>query len=301
MRASDLIKALGGRMGLACCPLHGSNEAPSLSITRGRGGKIVLHCYGGCSQEAVIAKLREMRLWPDDSGDMIHETAAQRDRRQRRDADREKETRRREAFVTDLWQRTWERAKPATQELRRWFEHRLGRTRAALLDLEGMPLRWSRDCPRGGNTAPAMVALMTDPETGSATGIHRTFLKADGSGEADSDLVRMMLGRAGVIRLSPHDVKLTLGICEGIENGVALLTLPGFHTIWACGSLNGLIDFPILDYVDTIHVFADPKPHERAGARACAQRWANDGRAAKIWEPPGDQDFNDLIRGMRND
>ena len=46
---------------IACCPAH-DNRNPSLSVTD-IGGKILLKCFAGCSQECVIATLRELGLW----------------------------------------------------------------------------------------------------------------------------------------------------------------------------------------------------------------------------------------------
>jgi putative DNA primase/helicase len=49
---------------LACCPAH-EDANPSLSITHGRDGKPLIHCFAGCTQDAVIAALRALSLWPD--------------------------------------------------------------------------------------------------------------------------------------------------------------------------------------------------------------------------------------------
>ena len=64
----------------------------------------------------------------------------------------------------------------------------------------------------------AVVGLMTDAASGAPTGIHRTFLGTDGA-----KIERKMLGRQGVVRLSP-DVTVTtgLGVTEGLEDGLAV-------------------------------------------------------------------------------
>jgi len=46
------------------CPAH-KDEWPSLSIADGEDGKVLVHCRAGCSQDAVIAALRERGLWPN--------------------------------------------------------------------------------------------------------------------------------------------------------------------------------------------------------------------------------------------
>jgi hypothetical protein len=62
-----------GRAGCDCrkpgtthCPAHGDRD-PSLSLSlRNASGiwRVLVHCHGGCSQEAVIEALRDRQLWP---------------------------------------------------------------------------------------------------------------------------------------------------------------------------------------------------------------------------------------------
>lgn len=101
MRAAVIARALhaskSGRGWIARCPVH-DDRTPSLSITD-RGGKVLVHCFGGCSQAAVVAALRSRGLWPN------------RERRQRPRADRVQWARRRRAIETDLpAARLWRRA-----------------------------------------------------------------------------------------------------------------------------------------------------------------------------------------------
>ena len=48
----------------ACCPAHG-DENPSLSVTDGVGGRVLVKCHKGCTQEDVIAELKARGLWPE--------------------------------------------------------------------------------------------------------------------------------------------------------------------------------------------------------------------------------------------
>ncbi len=45
----------------ACCPAHDDHN-PSLSVTD-IGGKILLKCFAGCTQDEVIGALRDLGLW----------------------------------------------------------------------------------------------------------------------------------------------------------------------------------------------------------------------------------------------
>ena len=66
MTAETLAKALGGRSvgarWMARCPAH-EDRKPSLSISSGRDGKVLVHCHAGCDQRDVIAVLCERGLW----------------------------------------------------------------------------------------------------------------------------------------------------------------------------------------------------------------------------------------------
>jgi CHC2-type zinc finger protein/Toprim domain-containing protein len=137
-------------------------------------------------------------------------------------------------------------------------------------------IRFHPECPNGRDKMPAMVALMSDPETGKPRGIHRTFLRPDGSGKVS----KMMLGPAGVIRLCER-ITNGLGIAEGIETSLAVSQRVGWGPVWAAGSAGGIRSFPVLP-MTTLHIFCD---HDESGvglkaARACGQRWADAARIA---------------------
>ena len=70
MTAREIVKALEGRWsgnsGIACCPSHDDHD-PSLSVSEGQDGKLLVRCHGGCSQESVISALKARDLWPQAS------------------------------------------------------------------------------------------------------------------------------------------------------------------------------------------------------------------------------------------
>ena len=68
MTAGEIARALGGarRSGdswQARCPAH-NDRNPSLSLTD-RDGRLLVHCFAGCAQEAVIEALKTRGLWPE--------------------------------------------------------------------------------------------------------------------------------------------------------------------------------------------------------------------------------------------
>lgn len=66
--AQELTARLGGkwtgRQGSARCPAH-ADRHPSLSVSEGRDGKLLVHCHTGCAQVDVIDALRLQNLWPE--------------------------------------------------------------------------------------------------------------------------------------------------------------------------------------------------------------------------------------------
>lgn len=68
MTAAEIAFRLEGKKNasgyMARCPAHEDRD-PSLSIKQGPSGKILVHCFGGCTQEAVVDALRGIGLWPE--------------------------------------------------------------------------------------------------------------------------------------------------------------------------------------------------------------------------------------------
>ena len=163
---------------------------------------------------------------------------------------------------------------------------------------EGDAIRFNQFGKRGCDLLPMMVALMVDPLTSEPRGIHRTYLKHDGSGKADGR-ARMMLGRAGVIKLHDPDERLAgLGIAEGIETALSV----GQHVypidMWATASCGAMERLPVYPCVGTLHIFADRDPAEHGikAARACASRWVKAGTDVRIIQPKAAGDWNDVAK-----
>ena len=84
----------------------------------------------------------------------------------------------------------------------------------------------------------------------------------------------MMLGAAlgAVVRLSADDeVTLGIGICEGIEDGLAILN-SGWQPVWACLSTSGITAFPLLDGIEALTIFCDRDGPGFAAARKPQER-----------------------------
>jgi hypothetical protein len=124
--------------------------------------------------------------------------------------------------------------------------------------------------PASGEYPPAMIAafgmaretlpgeLMIDDA--AIRGIHLTKLKADGSGKADIDPNKVMIGKSAgyPIVLAPINDGLGLAIAEGIEDALSLHEVTGLGA-WAAGSANRLpaLAERIPSYVEAVSIAAD--------------------------------------------
>jgi CHC2 zinc finger/Toprim domain len=134
-------------------------------------------------------------------------------------------------------------------------------------------LRWN-DAHR------CLVALMSDPRTAEPIGIHRIFVNPNAT-----KAKRWMLGRRGVIRLSPdHEVTMGIGLVEGVEDGLAVL-LGGWQPVWVATCADEIRNFPVLSGIEALTVFADADSVGINAASECVQRWRCAGRDA-VLSPP---------------
>lgn len=285
MTAESIARALGGyRAGatwMARCPVH-EDRRPSLSISAGENGKVLVRCHAGCDQRDLIAALHERGLWPT-TGRALGITR----HRQRRIAEEpDADALKRSAAALAIWRASHaaEGTPVATYLLSRG------------LDLPASPaLRFHAGLkhPSGG-VWPAMVALVTHGATGLPVAIHRTFLARHGGGKAPVDPAKMMLGpcRGGVVRLGePTDV---LMVGEGIETCLAAMQVSG-RPAWGALSTSGLRSLDLPRDIGDVIVLADGDEPGEAAAQDCARRWTREGRRVRIARPPQGMDFNDLL------
>ena len=169
---------------------------------------------------------------------------------------------------------------------------------------DGTDLRYHPDLTHWEAKAgfPAMVALVRD-RAGEVVGLHRTWLSEGSDGKVSKAPVpkpRMMLGRvvSGAVRLAPHTADGALGLCEGIETGLAVMTACPGLPVWATLSTSGLEQVQLPVDVKRVIVLAD-NDASGAGLRAAetaVRRLRLDGREVVIALPPETgQDFNDLL------
>jgi hypothetical protein len=284
MNAGQIARALGGstrsgRGWVARCCCH-KDKNPSLSLCDGDDGKLLVKCFTGCDPRDILAELRHRGLLDD-----------RRDFRPTRKAplppkcaysgkDGHSD------FAAAIWRESVHpRGTLAEKYLR-------GRGLDLADDLAMRVLRFHRRCPFGKDNAgktiyvPAMIGafrlIRNDDEARPPTAIHRIGLRPDGT-----KIDKMMLGSVSgcAVKLDP-DVGKGLGVCEGVETGLAVRAI-GWRPVWALGSAGAIRTLDPIPGVEALTIFAD---NDESGtgieaARECARQWANAGCEAVVYTP----------------
>ena len=157
-----------------------------------------------------------------------------------------------------------------------------------------------------------MVAAMTRDK--KVVGLHRTVLRPDGSGKADVERPKTMIGpvrgaairlSAGVSGLSPAKAAAAgrcdpLAIGEGIETSLSVACAKPDWRVWAAGSLSlmGLVDWPACASAVVLLRDNDWKPEAQSAFKRVEAHWLRQaqGRPLQVANSAVGSDFNDMVR-----
>lgn len=144
------------------------------------------------------------------------------------------------------------------------------------------------DRPMPAGEYPAILAAVRAPD-GEPVGIHRSYLRADGTGKADVASPRKLCPparpnglRGAAIRLYPPGPELALA--EGIETALAVRQATGRPT-WSCVSAHGLATVGLPAEAEDVLIAADHDPAGIQAAHDLARRLTREGRIARVAVP----------------
>lgn len=281
--AQLLLGTWYGHYGTAPCPVcqperrQGQN---ALTVADGHNGGLLLHCKKNDCAFLDILGAVGLR-----TGDYTPPDAATVAERQREDKTK---TEKRASEAKRLWQE----ACPIAGTLAETYLRARGITCDLPPALRFHPEAWHGPTAR---SYPSMVAAV---QGAGLPAVHRTYLRADGSGKAAIDPDRMMLGRVsgGAVRLCDGASRLV--VAEGIETGLSLLC--GFldtpATVWAGLSTSGLRGLHLPAQPGRLTIAVDGDVPGRAAGNALAERAHMLGWAVDLLDPGTAADFNDLLR-----
>jgi hypothetical protein len=285
--ARELTATLGGRWhgryGACACPVcqperkRGQN---ALTLADGRNGRLVLDCKkSACAFLDILAAagLRSGDYRPPDAA-----TLAQREREAKAQAEK------RAAQAKRLWQESL----PIAGTLAETYLRARGITCDLPRTLRFHPEAWH------GPTAKRYPAMVAAVQGVNLPAVHRTFLRADGTGKAGLDGGdKLMLGATagGAVRLSGGPSRLV--VVEGIETALSLscglLRTPA--TIWAALSTSGIRGLHLPRQAGRLTIASDGDEAGREAASALAERAHALGWQVALLPAPDDRDWNDIL------
>lgn len=284
--ARKLTTALGGnwyqRYGAAPCPVcqpQRNKGQNALTLGDGRNGSLVLNCKkSGCDFLDILAAAGVR------SGDYVPPDAtilAQREAKRKAEADK------RAAQAKQVWNE----AQPIGGTIAETYL----RGRAITCDL-GQVLRFHGSCWHGP-TAKRYPALIAAVQGTGFPAVHRTYLCADGSGKADIEPAKAMLGSTagGAVRLA--DVSGPLVVAEGIETALSLASglLRTPAAVWAALSTSGIRGLRLPDNPGRLTIAPDGDTAGREAANALAARAHSLGWRVSLLPAPNGRDWNDIL------
>ena len=285
--AHDLVLALKGQWlgnsGVACCPAHGDTR-PSLSIGTGRNGQLLLNCHVGCEFRDVLAALRSLELLGGRKdfhrSEHIGE-AAQRVVERTNTFRREKQAR-----------ELWENARSPIYTIGDIYLKSRGIACALPYSIRYIGNCWHSSAKR----LPALIGYIRG---GDGFAVHRTYIKADGSGKADVTPSKAMLGPAmgGAVRLSDGQGRLV--VAEGIETALSLMSgiIEGPNSVWAALSAGGMKGLNLPDRPGQLLIAPDGDDVGVRAANSLAERAYALGWKVSVLAPPQGYDWNDVLTG----
>lgn len=283
--AERITRSLGGRWygkyGTACCPAHG-DQHPSLSLSDAPNGRLLAHCKSGCSFLAVLAALRGKGLLhgtgparPPDPAELA-----------RRRATGEAGAAKREAQARAVWTE----ALPVAGTLAEAYLRGRRITCNLPESLRFHPACWHPSDKR----LPALVARV-DSAVGFA--VHRTFLRPDGTGKADAEPTKAMLGPAAGGHVMLTQAAGPLVVAEGIETALSLASglLRAQATIWATLSAPGMAALTLPLTPGQLTIATDGDSAGRGAGHKLAERAIALGWSVRLMPAPDGRDWNDVL------
>ena len=279
--------AAGGRWhssyGTAPCPICQPDRRPdqnALTLRDGLAGQLLAHCKkSGCDFVAIAAALG------GNLGKIRHPTAEETERRYKEErliADRK-------ATVAD---RIWREAIPMIGTLGETYLRRRGIT--CVLPTT---LRFHPTCrhPQSGKGLPAIIARI---EGGDHTAIHRTWLAEDGTGKAQVDPPKAMLGAVGGGAVRLVEGQGGLAVAEGIETALSLARglLKAPVSVWAALSAGGLARLKLPASGGLLIVATDGDVAGRSSGQTLADRASRLGWEVSILPAADGADWNDFVQ-----
>ncbi len=258
--------------------------SPSLSLSMGADGRLLVNCFAGCGFAGIMAALHRQGLL----GGNFHAPSSdvQRSLKVQIKPDKTREKLRGRA------RQVWQESRPIIGTIAEKYLR--GRAISCALPES---LRFHPNCMHGPSqlSFPAMVARIDGTDELAIT---RTWLRSDGSAKADIRPPRAMLGacKGGAVRLLETGDHLV--VAEGIETALSLAggLKTGPMRLWAALSTSGLINLNLPDIPSLLTIATDGDQAGQSAGDALAKRARALGWEVKLLPAPQGRDWNDILK-----
>ena len=254
------------------CPAH-DDKNPSLSITETKGGKLLLHCFSGCSFDEIIAAAGLS------SGQFTRAARVQNYININSDAERT-------AHALSIW--------TATQTIEGTVAERYLNSRQIFMWSDDMRFHPNLYYTDNKTQRPCLVCAVR--RDSKFVGIHRTFLTDDAK-----KLGKKMLGPCGGGSVYVGGTGDVIAVAEGIENALSVRTFNGDANgkYYATLSATGMKQWQLPNYAGQLIIFPDGDKVGSDAALQLGERASLMGWNAKTMLIVEDKDWNDLLQSKR--
>ena len=284
--AREVTINLGGKWhhkyGAAPCPVcqSGRHKAQNaLTIADGQNGGLVLDCKKSACAFLDILAAAGVTSGSYKSPDP--ETLA------KREAEQLKEAKKRAAQAKAIWSE----ALPIDGTLAETYLRGRGITCALPKSLRFHPQCWH------GATAKRYPAMVAAVQGNRLAAVHRTYLQADGSGKADIEPAKMMLGATAGAAVRLTEAQVALVVSEGVETALSLSSglLSAPAAVWAALSASGMRGLSLPPQAGQLTIASDGDAAGREAASALAARADALGWQVTLLPAPEGLDWNDVL------
>jgi hypothetical protein len=279
--ADRVVRQLAGKWhgdyALCRCPAHKDGKA-SLTVRVGERA-VLFHCFAGCTPESIMSALR--------SGKII--APIDHDPGERRQA---------KSDFKKLALSIWRFADPFAGTL----ADRYLRSRAIIPT--GVAARYDAKCQFGAGEEKAFAPALIVPieEDSGVVAIHRTFLNADGTGKADIEEPKRMLGNpgTGAVRWGGIPADGILRLAEGVEDAASVMNLlePGLF-VWPVLGIERYQTISIPESIKQVVIYSQHGAEASRAIKRATPRLTANGRRLLVKKPPHAGDWNDLLQEIR--
>jgi len=251
------------------CPAH-EDKNPSLSINYAPDGKLLLHCFAGCSFEEIIGaaglKCTSQKNFSSPVKNEVPDNTSEKNFQR----------------AKNIWNETV----PLKGTLgEKYFNSRE-------LNIWSEDIRYHNSLYEAETKVKLPGVVCAVRRNGKLVGIHRTFLKNDAS-----KLCKKMLGPCNGASVYVGGSGKNIVLCEGIENALSALRMLGWEraTFLSALSAAGLKNFALPKKPGTLILMPDTYEVGKVSALKLGERAAGLGWKASTIFPPRKGDWNDYL------